>query len=169
MCLPASRFLLAGIFQMLGYLPANRQFKISVDAHIDDHRAVFDGESFVDLTEVIGPIDSEAPGAKTNSQFLEIRLGDFGIFRRKALVDQIVPLLPNGVVVEHEDSERQVVADCSVEIGNIHDERGIRGEVSDPLARSRKAGAQRNGQALPNRAEIRSERPTVGAWARVLD
>ena len=84
-----NRFLLPGIFQMLGYLPANRQFNISVDAHIDDHRAVFDGESLVDLAEVIGPIDSEALGAKANSQFLEIRLGDFGIFRRQALVDQI--------------------------------------------------------------------------------
>ena len=53
------RSLLAGIFQMLGYLAADRQLNISVDAHIDDHRAVFDGERLVDLAEIIGPIDPE--------------------------------------------------------------------------------------------------------------
>jgi hypothetical protein len=74
-----------------------------------------------------------------------------------------VPLLPDGVNVEYENGDWQVVADRSVEVGHVHDERGIRGDVSDALPRSRKTCAQRNAQALPDRAEVRSKRPIVGA------
>jgi hypothetical protein len=51
---------------MLRNFPAHRQFDISVDAHVDDDRAVFDSESFIDLTEIVGPIDSEPLGAEAN-------------------------------------------------------------------------------------------------------
>ena len=162
--LPANRFLL-GHLKMLRNLPANRQFNVSVDAHIDNHRAVFDGKSLVNLAEIVGPIDSESLGAKANGEFFEIRLGDFGIFRRQPLVNQIMPLLPDGIVVEHENGERQVMTDRGVEIGYVHDERGIRCEMGNALARSRKAGAQCDAQALPNGSEVQSERPIVGAGA----
>ena len=33
---------LAGVFEVLGNLPADRQFDVAVDTYVDDHRAVFD-------------------------------------------------------------------------------------------------------------------------------
>ena len=68
------------------------------------------------LAEIVGPIDSETLGAKADGQFFEIGRCDFRVFRRQALVDEVVPLLPNGVVVEHEHGERQIVTDRGVEI-----------------------------------------------------
>jgi hypothetical protein len=62
-----SRLLLAGIFEMLRYLPTDGQLDVTVDAHIDDHWAVFDRESLVDLAQIVGPIDSEAFSAEANS------------------------------------------------------------------------------------------------------
>ena len=47
---------------------------------LDDHRAVFDSKSLVDLVEIVGPIDSETLGAKSDGQFFEIGLSNFGIF-----------------------------------------------------------------------------------------
>jgi hypothetical protein len=79
---------------MLRNLPAHGQFHVAIDAHIDDDRAVFDGESLIYLAEIVGPIDSETLGAKADRQFFEIRLSDFGVFGREPLVNQIVPLLP---------------------------------------------------------------------------
>src|SRR5580700_559662 len=99
---------------MLRNLPAYWQFDITVDTHVDDHRAVFDRKSLVDLAEIVGPINSKALGAKADGQFFEIRLGNFGIFRREALVNEVVPLLPDGIVVEHENGERQVMTDRGV-------------------------------------------------------
>ena len=127
--------------------------------------AVLDRERFIDLTEIFGPIDSEPLGAEADGQFLEIGLGDFGIFRREALMHQIVPFLADGIVVEHENGERQVMADSGVEIGDVHHERSVRRDMSDSFAGPRKASPKRYAQALSNRAEIRSERPIVGAGA----
>src|ERR1700722_1605277 len=62
-CLLASRFLLAGIFESLRNLPANGQLDVAVDADINNHWTIFNRESFVDLAEIVGPIDSEALGA----------------------------------------------------------------------------------------------------------
>ena len=115
-CLLASRFLLASIFESLRNLPANGQLDVAVDADVNNHWTIFNRESFVDLAEIVGPIDSEALGAKTDGQFFEIGRCDFRVFRRQALVDEVVPLLPNGVVVEHEHGERQIVTDRGVEI-----------------------------------------------------
>src|SRR6185436_8562595 len=75
----------------------------------------------------------------------------------------VVPLLPNSIVVKHEHSERQIVTDCRMEIRHVHHERCICCNVCDPLARSRKTGAQRDAQSLPNRPEIQSERSTIGS------
>jgi hypothetical protein len=47
---PDHRFL----FRRRAFLPAHRQFNVSVDAHVDCHRAVFDGERLVDLAEIVG-------------------------------------------------------------------------------------------------------------------
>jgi hypothetical protein len=55
---------------------------------------------------------------------------------------RFVPFLPNGIVVEYEHGERQIVTDCGVEISDVHHKRCIRREVGDPLAWSRKASAQ---------------------------
>jgi hypothetical protein len=114
----ASRLLalLAGHFESLRNLPANGQLDVAVDADVNNHWTIFNRESFVDLAEIVGPIDSEALGAKTDGQFFEIGRCDFRVFRRQALVDEVVPLLPNGVVVEHEHGERQIVTDRGVEI-----------------------------------------------------
>jgi hypothetical protein len=57
---------LAGVFQMLRNLPADGQFNVAVDAHVDDHRAVLNCKSFVDLAEIVGPIDPETLGAEAD-------------------------------------------------------------------------------------------------------
>jgi hypothetical protein len=87
----------------------------------------------------------------------QIRLSDFRIFGREALVDEVVSLLADGIVVEHKSGEWQIVADGCVEIGDVHHERNICGEMGNALAGPGKAGAERNAQALPNHAKIRSE------------
>ena len=156
LCAPGTTFLV-GHFESLCNRPAAGQFDITVDAHIDDHRAVFDCKSFVDLAEIVGAVDSKALGAKADRQFFEIRLSDFRIFCREALVDEVVPLLPDGVVVENEYGERQVVTDRGVEVGDVHHERRICCDVSDPPTWSRKTRAECDAQALPNCAEIRPE------------
>ena len=56
-CLLASRFLLASIFESLRNLPANGQLDVAVDADVNDHWTIIDRESFVDLAEIVGPID----------------------------------------------------------------------------------------------------------------
>jgi hypothetical protein len=38
-------------------------------------------ESFADLAEIVGPIDSETLGAEADRQFFEIRLNNFGVPR----------------------------------------------------------------------------------------
>jgi hypothetical protein len=83
-CLLASRFLLASIFESLRNLPANGQFDITVDTNVDDDRAVLDRKSFINLAEIVGPIDSETLGAKADGQFFEIGRCDFPVFRRQA-------------------------------------------------------------------------------------
>lgn len=140
---------------MLRNLPADWQFDIAVNTNVDDHRPVFDRKRLIDLAEIIGAVHSETLGAEADGQFLEIGLSDFRIFGRKPLVDEVVPLLSNGVVIEYENGERQVMTDGGVEIGDVHHERSIGGDVGDPLARSRKTSPECDGQALPNRAEIR--------------
>jgi hypothetical protein len=67
---------------MLRNLPANRQFNVAVDAHVDNDWAVCDGESLIDLVEIVGATNSKPLGAKTDGQFLEIWLNNFRIFRR---------------------------------------------------------------------------------------
>ena len=57
LCLLAGRFLLAGIFESLRNLPAYGQLDVAVDADVNDHWAIFNRESFVDLAEIVGPID----------------------------------------------------------------------------------------------------------------
>ena len=155
--------LLAGHFQMLCNLPAHGQFNVAIDAYVDNDRAIFDGERFIDLAEIVGPVDSEALGAKADGQFFEIGLSDFRVFRRETLVDEVVALLPDSIVVKDKHGERQIVTDGGVEIGHVHHERCIGGDVRDPLARPRKTSAQRDAQALPDRPEVQSERPVVGA------
>jgi len=91
-------------------------------------------------------------------------------------VDQVVPLLPHGIVVEHKHGERQIVTDGRMEIGHVHHESCICRDVSDPLARSRKTGAQGDAQALPDRPKsspsdqfsalglLRALQVTIAAW-----
>src|ERR1700730_11090127 len=81
-CLLASRFLLASIFESLRNLPAHGQLNVAVDAHVDDDGAVLNSKSFVARAEIVGPIDSEAHGTKTDGQFFEIGRCDFRVFRR---------------------------------------------------------------------------------------
>jgi hypothetical protein len=78
---------------VLSDLPADGQFDFAVDTHVDDYGSAFDCKSLVDLAEVVGAIDALALGAKAHGQFLEIGLSHFSIFRRKAFVHEIVPLL----------------------------------------------------------------------------
>ena len=137
--------ILSGVFEGLCNLPTDWQFDIAVNAHVDDYRTLFDGKRFVDLAEIVGPVDSKAFGAEADGQFFEIRLCDFRIFRREVLVDEIMPFLSYCVVVEDENGERQIVADGGMEIGHVHHERGISGEMGNSFARSRKAGAECNG------------------------
>jgi hypothetical protein len=67
--LAANPYSLAGIFEMLCNFPTDGQFDITVDLHVDNHWAVLDRKRFIDLTEIVGPIDSEALGAKADGQF----------------------------------------------------------------------------------------------------
>jgi hypothetical protein len=46
--------LFSRVFESLRNLPADGQFDITVDAHVDNHWAVLDRESLVDFAE-IGP------------------------------------------------------------------------------------------------------------------
>ena len=115
LCAPGKTFLV-GHFESLCNRPAAGQFDITIDAHIDDHRTVFDRKRFIDLAEIVRPVDSETLGAKSDSQFFEIWLGNFSVLRRETLVNQIVPLLPDSVIIEHENGERQVVTNGGVEI-----------------------------------------------------
>jgi hypothetical protein len=85
-CSFGSEYSLAGILEMLRNFPTDGQFDITVDVHVDDHWAVLDGKRFIDLTEIVGPIDSEALGPKTDGQFFEIRLSNFRIFGRETFV-----------------------------------------------------------------------------------
>src|SRR5260221_5959933 len=153
--------LLAGHFKMLRDLPANGQFNVSIDAHVDNYWAVFDRKSLIYLAEIVGPINSKALGAKADGQFFEIRLSNFSIFGRQILMDQVVPLLPDSIVVEHEHGERQVMTDRGMEISHVHHEGRVRCDVSHTLAGTGKTGAQRDAQALPNRPEVQSERPIL--------
>jgi hypothetical protein len=51
--------------------------------HIDDHRVIFHRKRFIDLAEIVGPIDSETLGAKADGQFFKIRLSEFRVFGHK--------------------------------------------------------------------------------------
>jgi hypothetical protein len=70
---------------MLRNFPTDEEV-LTVDMHVDDHRAVLDRKRFVDLAEIVGPIDSEALGPNTGGQFPEIRVSNFRIFGRETFV-----------------------------------------------------------------------------------
>jgi hypothetical protein len=74
----------AGIFEMLRNFPTDGQFDVTVDGHVDDHWAALDRKRFIDLAEIVGPIDSETLGANADGQFFEIRLSNFRIVGREA-------------------------------------------------------------------------------------
>jgi hypothetical protein len=71
--------LLTGVFEVLSDLPADGQFDVSVDTHVDDHGSVFDCKSLVDLAEVVGAID--APPSNTR---MRSRLGNLSSRYRAA-------------------------------------------------------------------------------------
>jgi len=71
---------------MLSDLPANGQFNVSIDPHVDNDWAVFNRNGLIYLAEIVGPVNAKALGPEADRQFFEIWLNDFRVFWREALV-----------------------------------------------------------------------------------
>ena len=53
---------LAGHFKMLSDLPANGQFNVSIDPHVDNDWTIFNRNGLIYLAEIVGPVNAKALG-----------------------------------------------------------------------------------------------------------
>ena len=73
---------LGGHFKMLSDLPANGQFNVSIDPHVDNDWAVFNRNGLIYLAEIVGPVNAKALGPEADGQVFEIWLNNFRVFWR---------------------------------------------------------------------------------------
>ena len=80
---------------------------ITVDAYINQGNAFVMGENRRESIELSWSIDAVPGCSKRASKGNEIRGRIVGVAGGRSLANQVVALLPHGLVIEHEDGQRQ--------------------------------------------------------------